>query len=514
MSNYTKETLHELIKYMSKSEKRYFKVLSSRHTIGEENNYILLFDFIESQEEYNEEAIFSHFKGEAFLNKFSITKKRLYDHLISALDNFHSSNSPDAQIYKLLNSADILYQKSLYHQSLKQLKSAEKIAVKNHKYNLLSEINLKVKRIYESQGNLDSNEINKLLLQDEEYHQKSLTYDKFWNLKSKLFSLLSSKGISRSEEDLIEFKKIIEKLLESSKKSELYFDSHYLYNHIYSAYYFATNSFEDCYIYLTANIELMENTEDVLQDQVNRYLSVLTNAIYVASRLSKKDDLLILQKKLKSLSLIEKHKNNEDFQIKLFSSIYSIELTTLCIQGKIQEALQLIPLIESGMMLYAEKITEIRKAFLQFKIASVYFLTGEFHTALKWLNKILNDSTIDNQEDIVSFSHLLSLLIHFEMKNDDFIPYVLKNTQRYLKSRNRIYEFETNFLKFVTKMCKISNEIQREELWNELYTKLISYEDPNLKRVAFEYFDFITWAESKSQRKSYQSLVKDKVTLS
>jgi hypothetical protein len=66
MSNSTKETLHELIKHMSKSEKRYFKVLSSRHTIGEENNYIVLFDFIENQIEYNEEKIFSHFKGEAF----------------------------------------------------------------------------------------------------------------------------------------------------------------------------------------------------------------------------------------------------------------------------------------------------------------------------------------------------------------------------------------------------------------------------------------------------------------
>ncbi len=312
MSNSTKETLHELIKHMSKSEKRYFKVLSSRHTIGEENNYIVLFDFIENQIEYNEEKIFSHFKGEAFLNKFSISKKRLYDHIINALDNFHSSNSVDSQIYKLLSSADILYHKSLYNQSFKQLKSAEKIARKNDKFNLLSEINLKTKKIYESQGNLDLIEINKLLVQDKEYHQKSLTYDKFWNLKSKLFALLSTKGISRSENDILEFKKIIEELLESAEKSELYFDSHYLYNHIYSAYYFATNSFTECYTYLRANMDLMESSEEILQDQVNKYLSLLTNAIYVASRLQIKEDLQLLQEKLKKLTFIEKHKNNED----------------------------------------------------------------------------------------------------------------------------------------------------------------------------------------------------------
>ena len=78
MSTKVKENLHELIKYLSKSEKRYFKLYASRHTIGDENNYIILFDYLEKQEEYKEEAIFKHFKGQAFLNKFSITKKRLY----------------------------------------------------------------------------------------------------------------------------------------------------------------------------------------------------------------------------------------------------------------------------------------------------------------------------------------------------------------------------------------------------------------------------------------------------
>ena len=77
MSTKVNESLHELIKYLSKSEKRYFKIVSSRHTIGEENNYILLFDYLERQEIYDEEKLFEYFKGEAFLNKFSVTKKKI-----------------------------------------------------------------------------------------------------------------------------------------------------------------------------------------------------------------------------------------------------------------------------------------------------------------------------------------------------------------------------------------------------------------------------------------------------
>ncbi len=150
---------------------------------------------------------------------------------------------------------------------------------------------------------------------------------------------------------------------------------------------------------------------------------------------------------------------------------------------------------------------------MQFKIAAVYFSIGEFHTSLKWLNKIFNDSTIDNQEDIVSYAHLVSLLIHFEIKNDDFIAQALKITQRYLKAKNRMYEFENYFLKFVTKMTKMEGEIDKEELWNDLYMELVNYQDPNLKRVAFEYFDFISWAESKSQRKSFENILQKKALI-
>ena len=62
MSTKVKEALFELIKSLSKSEKRYFKLLSSRHTIGDENNYVKLFDFIDKQTTYDEGVIFKEFK--------------------------------------------------------------------------------------------------------------------------------------------------------------------------------------------------------------------------------------------------------------------------------------------------------------------------------------------------------------------------------------------------------------------------------------------------------------------
>lgn len=507
MSTKVNEALHELIKYLSKSEKRYFKIISSRHTIGDENNYIVLFDYLDKQPVYDEEALFKYFEGEAFLNKFSVTKKRLYDHILNALDAFHSNSSVDAQIYKLLHGAEILYNKSLYEQCRRQLRSAEKLALKHDKYNLLSEISHKQKMLVESTGSLDLEEVEHILENDLLYHEKSLTYDKFWNLKSKLFALLTSKGISRTPSDLIQFKEIIDTLLKTKKKHELYFDTAYLYNHIYSAYHFAIGEFSECYSYLLKNIELFEEHATVIEEQPNRYFSILTNAIFVSTRLNLHMDSQSLLKKLKEMPTKYTLATNEDLQIKLFSSANSVELTILTLKGELKEALRLIPIIEEGMRLYGDKITPNRKAFLNFKIATIYFIQGDMHAALKWINHILNESNLDKQEDILSFSQILNLLIHFEMKNEDLIPYALKNTQRFLKSRNRLYDFENIFLKFLNKLTKTKDFFKQETLFEDLYHEIAHLKEDSLQSVALEYFDFMCWAEAKIKHKPLQELI-------
>ena len=46
--------LFDLIKSLSPSEKRAFKIFASRHVLGEENSYVLLFEAIDNLEVYDE----------------------------------------------------------------------------------------------------------------------------------------------------------------------------------------------------------------------------------------------------------------------------------------------------------------------------------------------------------------------------------------------------------------------------------------------------------------------------
>lgn len=513
MSTNIQESLHELIKYLSKSEKRYFKVYATRHSAGNENNYILLFDYLDQQQNYDEEALFKHFKGQAFLNKFSISKKRLYDQILAALTAFHANASVEAQLHKLLQSADILYEKSLYEQSKRILRSAEKLALKHELYHLLSEISDKQKRMYENSGHVDLEEVKRIFENDMDYQLKSKQYAQLWKLKSNLFGLLASRGVSRSSEDLLEFNVLFQELSEIDPSQLRNFESNYLYNHIQSAYYFAIANSEQSLTYLKRNIDLLESDRGHVEQHPKRYFSILTNAIFIASKVNQNQEAQSYLYKLKSLKDTYNIQESEDFNIKLFSSINSLELTLLVLKGEVNEAMQKIPLIESGMILYAEKLTSNRKAFLNFKIATVYFVSGDFHASLKAINQIINDAELDQQEDILSFAHLMSLLIHLEMKNENLLPYAIKSTQRYLKSRNRLYGFERVFMKYLHLFSKAKDVFDQHTLLEEMLAELNQIKDDSFESLAFDYFDFQAWAEAKVKRLSLQDLIRSKYQL-
>ena len=85
--------LHQLIKNLSMSEKRYFKIFSSRHVIAGENNYIRLFDAIDKQEEYNEQKIKTALSKEAFVSHLPSEKHYLYNHVLDSLNAFHKDRT-------------------------------------------------------------------------------------------------------------------------------------------------------------------------------------------------------------------------------------------------------------------------------------------------------------------------------------------------------------------------------------------------------------------------------------
>ncbi len=114
MSKPASDHLFRLIKSLSRTEKRYFKLFAARHTIGEKNDNLILFEAIDAQSEYDEVKLMKLFKQHTFQTRPAIAKARLYETVLRSLDAFHADSSADVEIRKLLHFAEILFKKSLY----------------------------------------------------------------------------------------------------------------------------------------------------------------------------------------------------------------------------------------------------------------------------------------------------------------------------------------------------------------------------------------------------------------
>lgn len=510
MSTKVADALHELIRSLTKSEKRYFKLMSSRHTIGDENNYVRLFDFIEKMEVYDENLVHEHFDGEAFLNRFSITKKRLYDHVLSSLDSFHANADIDAQLFKQLHSADILFSKSLYDQCRRVLRSAEKFALKHQRLEVLLLIHDKQKRLIETYGyaTIDQSELEHIKSTYSGLNKALELRNTLWNIKSELFTLLMNKGVARTAVEEQSFSVLVQPLQMIDCKDSLYVENEYLFNHIYSAYYYAINNSEQSLDYLHKNLELIKRKETEHIFESNRIISVLSNSIYLADRLGRYREATMYLNEMKSLA--GTLQSDEDLSIKLFSSINSIEFSLFLRRGDFDSAVKLseeiVPKLEDDNL----KITPSRRAFLEFKIAVSYLSKGETSKALKWVNSILNNPELDNSEDIIGFTLLIDLLVHLELGNDKLLPYSLKSAQRYFKTRNRMYGFERSFLMAMQKMLKCTSNIQKLDVWEELKFNLEKDLNDSNERIALEYFDFYSWALARVNSRSFELVVKDR----
>ena len=130
--------LFDLIKSLTKSEKRFFKLSSSLQS--GDKNYLKIFDTIEKQEIYDEDAIKDAYKNETFIKHFPSEKNHLYKLILKSLRSYHSDNSASSQLKQEIKNIELLFRKALFKECGKFLKRAKKIAYKNEKFYYLIDL--------------------------------------------------------------------------------------------------------------------------------------------------------------------------------------------------------------------------------------------------------------------------------------------------------------------------------------------------------------------------------------
>jgi hypothetical protein len=94
-----------------------------------------------------------------------------------------------------------------------------------------------------------------------------------------------------------------------------------------------------------------------------------------------------------------------------------------------------------------------------YKIATLYFGSGDYATCIDYLRRIINDN-VDLRYDIQCYARLLHLLAHYELENFDIMDSLIKSVYRYMTKMETITVIEEEIFKFL----RASFRLTRREL--------------------------------------------------
>lgn len=498
------DDLFQLIKSLEQAEKRYFKIFTTMHVKGgESNNYSKLFDAIDKLDKYNEEEIKRQFKGEKFLNQIHVAKNYLYNNILKSLRLFHSEKTKLNELMDLLRDVQILYDKSLYKQCRKLLDKAKKIAVTYEKHAQILAILDWEKTLARTSAYADIDE-KELLNYYEDYRrtvEEIYNINEYWKLATEVFLLRKKKGEIRNKEDLRKFNQIIKHPLMQDESSALTFLSKTFYYNTKGLYYLTNKDYMNLYKYCGKLVKHIESNEFLFKE--DNYVSALYNLLLVQIELRRFDEALKTIAKLRSIE-----SDSVTMQARIFVTSYDTELNLYLRTGEFDKGMHLVEAIENGMKKYKDKINKESEVLFDYNIAYLNFGKGDLNNALTWVNKIINNKELTIREDIQCFARILNIIVHYELGNYDLIEYIVKSTRRYLSNKNTLNRFELAVLSYIRKLINTSTPKEKNIIFDEWKHELASMSGDFLEIKALEYFDLISWIDSKANDEQLAKVIR------
>jgi tetratricopeptide (TPR) repeat protein len=199
---------------------------------------------------------------------------------------------------------------------------------------------------------------------------------------------------------------------------------------------------------------------------------------------------------------------HDNFRIHTFVYIYSAKINWHLMTGTFKEGLAIIPYIEEKLNEYGLYIDRHRILVFNYKIASLYFGSGNYSKSIDYLHRIITDNA-DLRIDLQCYARLLHLMAHYEMGNDDIIESLMKSVYRFMAKMKNLTVVEEEMFRFVRSSFSLSNRQLKPELEKFLH-KIRHLEKNRFETRAFAYLDVISWVEGKVYNKTMSDIIHEK----
>ena len=508
MPNRNPDSLFQLISSLEKSEKRNFKLYIKRNSHNENLKIIELFDAMDKLKHYDESVLLKKLTS-IQKPQLSNIKVHLFNQLLASLRLLKSSDSIDLQLNEQFDYAHILYKKGLFVQSLKILDRVKEIARTNQKFNFLIQVislekrieTLHISRSMQSRANQLSDEAL-------EVSSRIDMVTRLSNLAIRLYGWFILHGHVRNERDeeiLIEFMKI--NLPPNAFSQTGFYEKLYLYQS-FSWYAFIRMDFLMYYRYSQKWIDIFEQQPLMIRVETGHYikgLHNLLNAHFDLRNYPKFDETLA---KFETFAKTDRVQHHENFRTHSFIYIVSAKMNRHTMLGTFAEGILEVPYILEKLKEYALYLDEHRVLVINYKIATLYFGSGDYATCIDYLHKIINDK-VDIRSDLQCYARLLHLMAHYELGNFELMESLTKSVSRFMAKKENLTVVEKEMFRFLRSSLYLSGNKLKTQQENFLH-KIQLLAKQRFETRAFAYLDIISWIESKVNEKSMSEIIRAK----
>ncbi|AOW10071.1 hypothetical protein [Flavobacterium gilvum] len=512
MANYQKDFLFVLIKSLSKSEKRQFKIFASRLETSSNTKFIELFNILDKSEVYDEKLILK--SGLIKKAQLSNLKSYLYKQILVSIRLNIPSQNIRYQLREQIDFAAILYNKGLYRQSLKILDKTKQQAIENDEKYMAFEI-VEFEKLIESQYITRSiqGRADELVIQAKELNYRNTISSKLSNLSLQLYSIMLKTGYVKSDEEYKYIDDYFNKHISHLDQSKFEFREKYWFYNANLWRSFLVQDFLSCYKYAYKWVTLFYDNPNMI---------FLNPVFFLKGNHYLLESLFMLKYKTnfkKYLELLEETINDPRFPVNdniaslSFLYLYNNKLNYHILEGTFAESEYLIPEILNKIKVHSEHLDEHHEMMFYYKIACIYFGNEKYQECILYLEKIINNKNLTMREDLMCFSRILCLIAHYELGKDYYLESQLKNTYKFLIKMNDLHEVQKEIIRFLKNLSNLyPSDIKKEFI--KMRARFIELEEKTYEKRAFLYLDIISWLESKIENKKISDIIKEKAKLS
>jgi len=480
--------LFSLVKSLSKSEKRYFRLLASPQK--GDKLYLQLFDCLEKYVSFDiqlQAELKTLFPG----STIEPARKHLYRILMRSLRQFNTENEIDVRLFNQIQDSKILFNRGLINTCFEQLEKAKQLCLQYEKFELYIQaarqelqyfIQLQFEGLNELKLIQKQEKIRELLEFESTVHQHASLYEvlllRYWQHGS----VRNAKDYTRLNDLLLEEHQII------TNRRFQSFESHQLHLNFQSVYFLMANDVDQSLKTFYDLDKLFQQHIDLWKHAPIYYFHLLQGILQTLRRMERYEEMSYFINQLKTIpNLSENLAYMVAYQV-LEHEVYravnlkQYALALALIQSKAGEKNQPItrlPIQSQGQWWLTN--------------ARAWYGAGNYTNALKAINQALDLPNHTYNRLLYVCCRLMNLLIHTALNNKDYLFYELRSLERKLKADQSLYKAE----KLVINLIK--HWLQHKSLKEFLNKLNLLEEDPYEQQLVRE-LNLHDWVESMNKK--------------